>query len=327
MRLARRNLVLAACLALLVAGNLVVGGGGAPAATVSALFPRFTPDQARRIRMQTGDGVLELERTDQDEPGGEARWTVPQAADFAAHGGAVQALLRAVAGLSSVDLVSKDAASHADLGVADDGSRMTVQDAAGGTVVDLIVGPAADGARGTHVRVPGATAVHRSAALAPLDVDPARWLDTHLFSFDPTRVRRVRLAGGGETASEIELRRRDDGRWVVSGDPQQGAVPPALLDPLLLAAANLFFLEVVAAETLPEHGLGEAAGGLELTIEVESPDATGGPRVSTLRLGAPAEGGRLATVPGWERPWVVLLPESSARRIEAGIARLREALR
>lgn len=304
MRIDRKNLWLGAILAVVVGANLLIGGEGRASIVGAPLVAGFDPARAARIWIEEQGVALELVRP-------ENGWTVVQRRGFPAHAGAVQDLLQRVRGLSTTDLVANEAASHALYGIDDGAPRLAVFDGQGAALARLQISRPQEGATGSYVVLDGAEAVYRAPGLPPVTADPVRWLDTRLLDFDPTRVRSLRVARMDQSA-ELRLVRGADGRWRILGGTV--SLPPAVVDPLLLTAANLYFLDV--ADGVPDEASGLEPPRLMLALELEDG------ALARLHLGTEGDGGRYATSPGWKSPWVVLLPESSARRLEVGVERI-----
>jgi hypothetical protein len=305
MRLARRNLLLAALLAVLVVLDLLhreperVAASGEPALALR-------PDDVARIEISRGGEEVALVRSG-------AGWTVRERDGFAAHGPTVTTLLERLAALSRADLVSSSPDALPLFGLGPGAARLVLADAEGEVLADLSMGRPRDEAGGCYVRVAGSDEAFRSAALAVPEPRPERWLDTRLLDLPipSVQVIHAELPDG----RSFRIQRGEDGRWNALESPR--SVTPAAVDPLLLVAANLYFSDL--------SDVARADAGLETPRATLRFDLEGG-ELLRLALGDAVPGGRAARRAEWSADWVVVLSERSATSLERAAAQVADAL-
>lgn len=279
MRIAPRNVALAAALVGLVALELVHVGSGPETRASGPLLPALDPRSAARIVLAAGDARVVIERATDG-------WALPDAFGHPARTERVEGLLDRLAGLSNRDLLSVAPDARADYGVGEGATSVEVFDASGTSLGGVLQGAPAPGSAarppGSFVRPLGAAEVYRAPRLPPIPVQAAVWLDARLVAFEPTLVRSLRARGPalGPGAGELALERQDVDRWSDASGPVATRAVNALLERL----RALFFDEVVAAGTAPELEAPDLA--LVLTLA--------GGRADELRF-APVESGVLAT--------------------------------
>ncbi len=291
MRLSRTNL-------FLLLGVLVLGGldylGSAPGGSqrvVERLFPTFFADQAQRVLLEGPEGSVELER-------GEKGWVCtnrfgyPARADWTAH------LMRAMASLTTLDLLSADPKRHGEYGLDDQAVRVRIWSDEEVPLVDLLQGRDAPGGRACYVRRFGEDEVYRAPNLTRISTNVVSWLDLYWLRFEPLLVKEIRI----ESADLSEAREfvREEKRYVWRRGEQ--VVARSQVEELLKTAASLFLADVVAPPEDAEERLGEVALHLELTLLDD--------RVLVAEFGGPRDGRVLARRRDPDG-WLVALPEST----------------
>jgi hypothetical protein len=266
----------------------------------------FDPAAVTRVHLARGDAEVELAR-------GASGWAVLSRASFPAEGGAVDELLRRVAGVRSSDRVAADPDTHARLGVGPGALRARFADAGGKLLADLCIGRPDDGRGGACLRRADGDEVFRLATLSVPDPAPAHWLEARLLDFAPPDVRRFAATLGDE---RFELVRLPDGRW--QAQEGQRLLSAARVDPVLLVAANLF-LEELSEATADAAGFARPAGTIELDLE-------GGRRLGLTLGGTLPEGGRAARREDFDPRWTARVPTSAVSRLEDGLQRVLEEL-
>ena len=311
MRLHRRNIVLLFVLVVVVALNVALERPVRTVGSSGALLTDFAPDRVARIAVEAPDGArLEIVRM-------EDRWTLPGRHGFPALAYAVEELCARLRDLSRADRVSEEADSHERYGVGADGMRLVLEDAHGAVIAKVVQGVTPELGSGSYVRLAGGDEVFRAARLAPLEVDPRRWLDTRLVRFNPAEVKGVVVS---HEAGRIfhELVRDADGGWRVMSSESGTAAPRTLVERVLQVASSLYFADVLKTGVLPEDGFGNPP---ETLIEIDAGEG------ASLWIGTPTgEGVYPATNPDWPRPWVVALPSESAQVLFAAIEALDELI-
>ena len=255
MKLTRVNVVLLVLVMALAALELARGRGGAPPREVGRLFPEFFVDQAERVEVVGPDGTLELRQ-------GEAGWVCASRFGHPARADWTGQLTRALASLTTLDLLSDDPGRHGDYGLDEGATRVRVWNESGELVVDLIQGDdTPDASRACYVRRFGDDAVYRAPSLERIPAEPARWLDSMWLSFEPAVIKAVRVVSP-DLEAPLELT-REDKRYIWSDGDR--TVAKRKVDSLLDAARGLFVSDVVAGPADGALELGEVALRLELT--------------------------------------------------------------
>ena len=292
MRLNRVNVVLLVLVAALGSLELVRSLGGAPPREVGRLFPAFFVDQAERVEVEGPDGRVQLRRAEEG-------WACASRFDHPARGDWTSQLTRALASLTTLDLLSDDPARHGDYGLDEGATRVRVWSESGELVVDLVQGDdTPDASRACYVRRFGEDAVYRAPSLERIPAEPARWLDSLWLGFEPAVVKGVRVVSP-DLEAPLELRREE--RRYVWRDGDR-TLPKSKVDALLDAARGLFVSDAVAGAADGADGadaLGEVALRLELTLLDD--------RVLVGEFGAP-EGGVVRARRRDPDGWVVELP-------------------
>jgi len=281
MRIARRNLFLAAVLVVLAGTYYALEESAPEERSIGALFPDLATRQPARIVIAKAEEEIELVRQGED-------WFLPAYLGFLAQTRAVQELLVSATSLTNSDLLAEEAGLHGLYGVGQDGLRLRVYDASGSVLADLVQGGLADNVRGqgaaTYVRSlleQNPDGVYRAPHFAPVTLDGMQWLATRWIRLTPPTVTRVVIDGqdlsAGARGRVIE--KNSSGQWSHSGggDVQVRAV----LD-LLGVCSNLFLSSV--------HAAGPLAGEAALEISFFEGDKL----LETLSFGSELPGGRTA---------------------------------
>ena len=179
--MSRRNALLGLLLAGLVVLDLLTLPGGGPSRAIGPLL---------RTRRGGRGGRAARGRDAAASAPPRAAWTLPSTLGYAAQGSLAEDLLTRLASLSTLDLVTEDAARHREYGV-DQGTLITVRDAEGATLAALLQGGVTPDRRATYGRSPAEDRTYRLPLLAPVRLDPDWWLDARLLTFEPGLVRRV----------------------------------------------------------------------------------------------------------------------------------------
>lgn len=272
MRLTRVNVVLLVLVVALGALDLVRSGGGAPPREVGRLFPDFFVDQAERMEVAGPDGEVQLRRSEEG-------WACASRFDHPARADWTSQLTRALASLTTLDLLTEDPARHGDYGLDEGATRVRVWSESGELVVDLVQGDdTPDSSRACYVRRFGDDAVYRAPSLQRIPAEPSSWLDSLWLGFEPAVVKGVRVASP-DLEEPLELT-REERRYVWRAGDR--TVPKSKVDALLDAARGLFVSDAVAGAGDGAAALGEVALRLELVLLDDS--------VLVGEFGAPEDG-------------------------------------
>ncbi len=297
--MSRPNLLLAVLLVALIALDLLTLPGQGPARVIGPLLPGLDTAAAAELELRAdGTAPLVLRRDGED-------WVLPATLGYAARTTLAEDLLTRLASLSTLDLVTEDAARHREYGV-DQGTLVTVRDAEGQVLAELLQGDLTPDGRATYGRAPSEDRTYRLPLFAPVRLDPAWWLDARLLTFEPGLVRRVELVSG-ERALVLERDLARVGVWrTPAGDPAAGAS----VDSLLEALRSTFLDEVLEDRPLE-------TSTWSVTLELAD-GSQRGLRVAASPAGGPAAAGVDASVLGGT--YRVLLGAPGWRRLQAASA-------
>ena len=172
-------------------------GGASRAVMFPGLMDRL--EDIATIKVTHADGVATIERK-------ERAWVVKEASSYPADMEKVREVLIGLAQLETIEPKTKRADRYAKLEVEDStgkdakSARITLTDANGGTLADLIVGKtkfSLEGIDSLYVRRPG----EERAWLARGRVEPARerlgWVNSSFLSIDRERIRKATLRRSG----------------------------------------------------------------------------------------------------------------------------------
>ncbi|MDP6387479.1 MAG: DUF4340 domain-containing protein [Planctomycetota bacterium] len=219
MRPTRTNWMLLGLLVLLAALDLGLRDGGGQTRTIGRLASEFYRDRAARALLVRGGEQMELQR-------GEEAWSLPEHHGYAASARTVDELLTALTSLTTLDLVSLDATTHAEYGLAQDALAIEVWDEEGQRVLGLLQGAEVSGGGASYVRLMGEDAVYRAARLRSIQLDPRFWLDVQWLTYPEALVSRIELSGTALSGPRTLVREADTvDTWRVEGGERVGAAP------------------------------------------------------------------------------------------------------
>lgn len=223
---------LAAALGLLVLGGVVVWQdariGQAPDVS-GPVVPGWSEQaaEAARIRIETAQGEFVMEER-------EGRWVMANRGDYPVRAERIAELDALFQGLQFTEAMTRDPDKFDRLGLGapeegGDGVRVTVSDAEGETLADLIVGRLR-GERGLYVRRPGGVRAYAAAGpvLEATQLgDPGRWMGLDFWTHDASAIARAeiqpefgpswRVMRAGEAQRYYELREPSGWRLVTAG--------------------------------------------------------------------------------------------------------------
>lgn len=255
MKVTPLNVVLALVLAVLVGADAALDDGGVRERAIERLFPDLYGDRVARFVLERGDELVECRRRE------DGRFVLPAHFDHPANETTVRLLLSALTSLTTLDLVTEDAARHGEYGVGDGALTVRGWDERGELVVGLVQGAEAPAGDASYVRRAGSDAVYRAPRLRGIPLDARLWLDAEWMPFAEALVDEVRLAGAA--LDEPLVLEREAGtvdRWrAAGGEP----FPASRVRDFVSRVRSLFFEEVVAARAA-DLELGEPA--LSITL-------------------------------------------------------------
>jgi len=253
-----------------------------PAIDPRPMYPDLDIGAARSLTVQSSSGEIEIVTDNGID------WAVPERDGYPARR---TAAVQTVGGLADLELIEAKTARadwHHFLGLVDpsdggQGIRITLRDAEGDVMADVIVGNQPEGnaaepdGRGRiHVRRASADQTWLARGSLSLHTDVTSWLATHLYDIDADRVREAHVTSAA-----------GDDYTLTRTDPTQGftlvelPVGRELLSPYLAEATATALTDMEAEDVRPDSEVDLTGGfqlvfrtfdGLEVTFNVADPD-------------------------------------------------------
>ncbi len=238
--------------------DAVPGGGGTLA------FPDLAQrlGQVARLELRKADATLVVVR-DAD------RWLLPDKGNYPVRPERVRETLVGLTELRLTEQRTSDRAQLAQLGLDDPtntGSTAVVLrglDAAGGTVVELVVGRRRVRTQGNlpesvYVRRPNESQAWLAEGRLALDTDPQLWVDRDIGNLSAERLRKVTVRRVNEGVLVLERGGEADAKLRLTEPPNPPSQDEVALDEIARAFEFLTFLDVKPATEIPGEALGEA---------------------------------------------------------------------
>ncbi|MBI3831954.1 MAG: DUF4340 domain-containing protein [Planctomycetes bacterium] len=225
---------------------------------------RIEPEDITSLRVASWDAeskdskVFEVARKDNV-------WVIPTKYDYPADGGSrVGRTAGGVLNIPRGPLVTNDPKFFADLGVVDPlkegtadpegrGKRVTLKDASGAVVVDLIVGKKAEKADVSYVREGASNDVYTAKVDVDISTSFKDWVETDLLKIVSGDLRMIGIRDYSidmdthefkERASTIFTRPKDKNEWSCDKTPKEKVVNQETLGKLLSEATALRLADV-----------------------------------------------------------------------------------
>ena len=231
------------------------GRRAAPAASAAGgrLLPGVDLATVRAVALETSAATTRLAQVD-------GVWCVAEKDGVPADVRRLRELIRALDGTDDAQVADESADRLAEYGLAADGEeaplRIALEHAAGTTAVCLgktraprrgeeYWGPPA----GRYARVDDGPVLLLKDDVPGADADPAQWWDRALLEIEPAAVRKVEVAGEGET---FALERGTNGTFALVGATAGAEVDAAAAERLFGALRNLRADEILSAEETAE---------------------------------------------------------------------------
>lgn len=275
-------------LAVILAVVVVVGDASKvrPSISPHPMFPGLDVDAAALLSIETSSGSIEIVRNADGE------WVVPARDGYPARRGP---LVQTIGGLQELELIEAKTANpdwHHYLGLVDpegggEGVKITLRDADGEVLADVIVGNQPEGnatepdGRGRiHVRRPGEDQTWLARGSLSLHSDIASWLATRLYDINADRIREAHVisaAGDNYTLS----RAAPGDNFMLEELP----VGREVLSPYLIEATATALTDMEIEDVRPESDVDITGGfevvfrtfdGLEVTFNIADPDGPNG---------------------------------------------------
>jgi len=304
----RTNCLLIGLLAGLTALDFALRDRGGDARTIGRLATEFYRDKAARAQLVRGDERMELQRS------AEGAWSLPEHHGYSASARTVDEILTALTSLTTLDLVSLDASTHGEYGLAQDALAIEVWDEDGQRVIGLLQGAEVSGGGASYVRLMGADAVYRAARLRPIQLDPRFWLDVQWMTYPEALVSRIELSGTALAESRTLVRDPDTvDTWRREGGERIGVAPIKNH----LRALRSLFVESVRGRV----DAGAPVGATLLSVELELID---GRHFSASIMTDPSGAEGVLGRRGSDDPFIVEFGKSSWQAVLASAERLLE---
>ena len=200
---------------------------GVPGVPGAVMFPALAAgvNEAARVEVNSSDGTFTLTRTD-------AGWGLQAKGGYPVDFEQVKALVLGLMELEVVEEKTSNPKYYAKLGVEDVGpgaasKRVTVSDAAGTVLADVIVGNArASRAQGAgsgslYVREHGASASFEVTGSLAVNGQPSSWLDKEVIKLDKQRVRQVEIRHPGGEVLTVARADVADAHFTAQGLPEE----------------------------------------------------------------------------------------------------------
>jgi hypothetical protein len=279
--MSRRLAILAAITLLVVVGAIwaVVTRQQATQADLGGtpVFPGLREKVADVARIEVGS---DPEKVTLDRAGD--GWTVAERAGYPANANRIQTLLVTLGDLVKLEPRTSLPERYAEIGVEDPApkagsTRVTLTDAKGAKLADLLVGKAQTGLAGgtstnTYVRKPGEAQSWLAKGTFVLDRDPAAWLDKELLVLVRERVMRATITQADGAVLDVVRDKPTDDMFRIANVPE-GRMPrtPTIAGPVANALGYLAAEDVRKADSLdmtksPVVSVWRTFDGLVLTV-------------------------------------------------------------
>jgi len=239
-------------------------GGASRALMFPGLMARL--EEVATIKVTRADGEATIERK-------ERAWVVKEASSYPADMEKVREVLIGLAQLETMEPKTRRADRYAKLEVEDatgkdaKSARVTLTDATGGTLADVIVGKAKfslEGIDSLYVRRPG----EKRAWLALGRVEPARgrlgWVDPSFLSIDRERIRKATLRPSGPAPLVVFKDKAGDEDFKLAGMPPGTELKDEFgVSDIARVLQGLIFDDVRPAAEVPVDQSGEPDGVYE----------------------------------------------------------------
>jgi len=273
-----------ALLTIILAAWVVVGDASKvrPAIDPRPMFPDLDVSEAASLTVQSTEGEIEIVFNDDGE------WVVPARGGYPARPGPP---VQTIGGLAELELLEAKTARadwHHFLGLVDPadggaGVKITLRNAAGDVLADVIVGnrpegntTEADGRGRIHVRRPGDDQTWLSRGSLSLHTDVTSWLATRLYDIDASRVREARVVPAAGESFTLQRAFASDEFELI-----ELPVGREILTPYVIEATATALTDMEVEDVRPEGDVDLTGGfevifrtfdGLEVTFDIANPD-------------------------------------------------------
>jgi len=226
------------------------------------------------------------------------QWVLPDMDDYPADSSKITPLLTKLTGLTNDRLVTKTAASHKRLQVADDDFvRRLDLTASDGTTQTLYLGSSA-GARTVHVRVSGQDEVYLAVDVSTWEMgaDAASWINTTYFNVPQKDVVAMTLSNAnGQWSFE-----KDAGHWTMQGLASDETLNTNNVTGLLNRVIYVRMEKPLGKTEDASYGMAQPSAVVTLKTNKDNQEKT-----YTLAIGAKTADGKSYVVKSSESPYYV----------------------
>jgi hypothetical protein len=305
----RRNRILAGILLLQIVVAVIVfwprrSPSAAAGGTGSALFPGLQADKISKLTIRdTAGQQVQLARV----PDG---WVMPDADNYPCVTTTVQSLLDKLVALKVDRLVTKTAASHSRLQVADQGYVRLVEFVlADGTLHKLYLG-VASGYQAVHVRADSQSEVYLANGLVANDAgaQASAWIAPNYFNVSDDQLQGVTVTNSKGT---LEFQKGAGGNWTLAG-LAAGETPNADAIRSLVSLASSVSVSRPLGKT-EQDSYGLKTPQAVVTLLAQNPDSS--TRTLTLRVGAQDVQDLTYVVSSSESPYFVRVAASAVQEL------------
>jgi hypothetical protein len=243
-------------------------------AETSELLGDFEAEKVVALTIQDDDdNVLELARVGDE-------WNLASGGGYPADNEAVTAILDKLESVQTNRLVTRTAASHKRLQVADDDFSTALHlELEDGSQYDLFVGTSPN-PRSVHIRLANQDEVYLTDKLIGRDVDAtaSNWIDAAYVNLDRDQITAMVLENANGT---FELQKIDD-EWTLEGLAAEEEFDSTGSNQLLSQLTTMRMTEPLGMDELSEFGLDSPQAVLRVTTENDE----GNSQTHTLSIGA-----------------------------------------
>lgn len=229
------------------------------------------------IENQTGD-QLHLKR-------GDGSWVLPEKGNFPVKVDKVTELLEKIKKVQTNRLVTRTAASHSQLMVAQDDfmTKIVLKEAGGGTY-RLFLGTSG-GFGATHIRRSGTDQVYLTAELASWEVSTSlsSWIETGYLSLEQDQIQAISVQNSNGTFKFVK---GTEGTWAYEGLGESEEFDADAFQTTVSRLASLRMVEPLGVEEKPSYQLEEPSATVVLVFQNETESTS----QVTLTIGGKLDG-------------------------------------
>ena len=249
------------------------------------LFPALDArvNDVARIEIVRGEASTALEKSGE-------RWVLPEKGGYPADVEPIKKLVIGIAGLTTIEAKTSDPARYAKLGVEDPaqagatGARVTLKDAGGATLAELIVGKEQDaksfsGPGQTYVRKPSEPQSWLAKGRVEVKEKPVDWLAKEILKVSRDRVRAVTVEHADGEVVKVDRAKASDANFTLHDIPEGKELSYPTAPGAIANALEWLQLEDVSPAAAIDFSTGHLAStrfetfdGLVVTVRTKEQD-------------------------------------------------------